>query len=143
MKKLLLLIAVLAFAPLHAQEWGSVKKNVVTLKEVAPTWPGCESKEGAEKDQCFRQNLMTHITKNFKYPPEAYKKNEQGIVSVEFQISTKGEVEILQIEGGTPMLQQEAKRNILAIPKMKKPGMLGGKPHAIKYTVPFNFKTGK
>ena len=35
-------------------------------------------------------------------------------------------------------LQEEAKRNILQIPEMK-PGMLGGKPRAIQYKVPFNF----
>lgn len=143
MKKLLLLIVVLAFAPMQAQEWGNVKKNVVTLKEIAPVWPGCESKTGVGKDQCFKQHLMNHVARNFKYPPEAYKRNEQGLVSVEFQINTKGEVEILRVEGGTPLLQEEAKRNILSIPKMKKPGMMGGEPRAIKYTVPFNFKTGK
>ncbi len=143
MKKLLLLLALVAFAPTQAQEWGTVKKNVLTMKEIAPVWPGCEGKQGAGKDQCFRQSLMNHVARNFKYPPEAYKKNEQGVVSVEFQINTKGEVEILRVEGGTPLLQEEAKRNILSIPKMKKPGMLGGEPHVIKYTVPFNFKTGK
>ena len=138
-----MLIMVLAFAPSQAQEWGTVDKNVVHLKEIAPIWPGCEAKKGSGKDQCFRQHLMNHVARNFKYPPEAYKKNEQGIVSVQFEIDTNGEVQILQVEGGTASLQAEAKRNILAIPKMKKPGMMGGKPKAIKYTVPFNFKTGK
>lgn len=143
MKKLLLLIFVLAFAPTQAQEWGNVKKNVLTMKEIAPVWPGCESKSGTGKDHCFRQHLMNHVARNFKYPAEAYKNNEEGIVKVEFEITTKGEVAILAVSGGTPSLQEEAKRNILAIPKMKKPGMMGGEPKAIKYVVPFNFKTGK
>ena len=51
-------------------------------------------------------------------------------------------VDILKVSVGNKGLQEEAKRIILALPKMK-PGMLGGKPRAIKYTVPFNFKTGK
>ena len=51
-------------------------------------------------------------------------------------------VEIKSATGATKALQEEAKRNILAIPKMK-PGMMGGKFRAIKYTIPFTFKTGK
>ncbi len=47
------------------------------------------------------------------------------------------------VSGGTKALQDEAKRNIMTIPKMSKPGMLAGKPRAIKMTVPFTFKTGK
>jgi len=143
MKKLLLLGFLLAFANGFSQEWGSVDKNVVTLKEIAPIWPGCDSKRGKDVDHCFRQMLMTHVSKNFRYPAEAYKNNEQGKVTVEFEVTTKGDIKILDVQGGTPSLQEEAKRNILSIPKMKKPGMMGGKPKAIKYTVPFNFKTGK
>ena len=58
-------------------------------------------------------------------------------------ITETGTVDIKSVTGGTASLQEEAKRNIMLIPKMAKPGMLAGKPKAIKYTVPFNFKTGK
>ena len=85
---------------------------------------------------------MQHIIKNFKYPATEYKNNVQGKVVVEFVINEKGLVEVKSVTGGSTALQDEAKRNIMAIPKMK-PGMMGGKPRAIKYTVPFNFKTGK
>ena len=144
MKKLLFLALILfSSVNLFSQEWGSVNKNTVTLKEIAPIWPGCESGSAAERDRCFNQKLSSHITKNFKYPADAYKKNEQGKVLVEFIINEKGIVEVQSVSGGTKSLQEEAKRNILSIPKMAKPGMLGGKPRVIKYTVPFNFKTGK
>ena len=52
-------------------------------------------------------------------------------------------VEVKNVSGGSKALQDEAKRNIMAIPKMAKPGMMGGKPRTIKFTVPFTFKTGK
>ena len=140
MKKLIFLF-LLCFATYgYSQEWGGVDKNKVTVREVAPTWPGCESKS---KDACFRQKLAQHIGKNFKYPPEAWKNNEQGKVIVEFMITEKGVVDVKNISGGTKSLQEEARRNIMLIPKMSKPGMMAGKPKAIKYTVPFNFKTGK
>ena len=52
-------------------------------------------------------------------------------------------VEVTKVSGGSKSLQEEARRNIMAIPKMSKPGMMGGKPRAISMSVPFNFKTGK
>lgn len=145
MKKLFILSLILfSFTTIFAQqEWGNVQKNKVTIKEIAPIWPGCEEKEATEIDDCFNQKLATHISQNFKYPTEAYKKNEQGKVTVDFIINKKGLIEIEKVSGGTKLLQQEAKRNIMSIPKMVKPGMLAGKSRAIHYSVPFNFKTGK
>lgn len=143
MKKIVFILSLCITTLGYSQEWGNINKNNVTMKEVAPTWPGCESKSGAGKDACFRQKLAQHIGKNFKYPVEAWKNNEQGKVIVEFMITEKGDVDVKNISGGTKSLQEEAKRNIMLIPKMAKPGMIAGKPKAIKYTVPFNFKTGK
>lgn len=144
MKKLFILsLILLSTTTVFSQEWGSVNKNELTMKEIAPIWPGCESGSVAERDDCFNKKLAAHISKNFKYPADAYKKNEQGKVLVDFIVNEKGIVEVTKTSGGSISLQNEAKRNILSIPKMVKPGMLGGKPKAIKYTVPFTFKTGK
>ncbi len=143
MKKLLFALVFVISTAGMAQEWGTVNKNKVTMKEIAPVWPGCESKSGAGIDACFKQKLAQHIGKNFRYPPDAYKKNEQGKVIVEFFVNEQGLVDIKSVSGGSTLLQEEAKRNILAMPKMAKPGMMAGKPRAIKYTVPITFKTGK
>ncbi|PKA83332.1 TonB family protein [Ulvibacter sp. MAR_2010_11] len=144
MKKTFLILSILFSTVLVAQEdWGDVQKNIVTLKEIAPVWPGCETGSATARQNCFNQKLSQHISKNFKYPAEEYKNNVQGKVIVDFVINEKGLVEVNSVSGGTAALQAEAKRNILAIPKMAKPGMMGGKPRAIKYTVPFTFKTGK
>lgn len=126
-----------------AQEWGTVDKNKVTMKEIAPVWAGCEDQSGANLQKCFTQKLTQHVIKNFKYPAEAYKSNTQGRVIVEFIINTEGMVEIKKVSGGAASLQKEARRNISLIPKMARPGMYAGKPKAIQYTVPFDFKTGK
>ena len=143
MKNSLIIFCLLLSATVFAQqEWGDVNKNEITLKEIAPVWTGCESGSAASRDACFDKKLMEHIIKNYKYPAAEYKNNIQGRVVVDFIINTKGIVEVQGVSGGNKGLQDEAKRNIMAIPKMK-PGMLGGKAKAIKYTVPFNFKTGK
>lgn len=144
MKNTLIILALLLSTISFAQEeWGDLQKNKLTLKELAPIWPGCETGNATQRDHCFKQKLATHIAKNFKYPPTSYKKNEQGRVVIEFFINEKGLVDIKNVSGGTTALQEEAKRNISLIPKMKKPGMMGGKPRSIKYTVPITFKTGK
>lgn len=144
--KNLLILAVLVFSTttLFAQEeWGNVEKNNLTVKEIAPVWPGCENGSTTEQEDCFNKSLSAHISKNFRYPAEAYKNNEQGKVVVDFNINEKGMVEILKVSGGTKSLREEAKRNILLIPKMQQPGMMAGKPRSIKYTVPLTFSTGK
>ena len=144
MQKFLFVFCLMASISLgHAQDAGSVKGNTVTMKEIAPTWPGCEGTSLGALNNCFTKKLTQHIVSNYKYPPSAYKKNEQGVVTVDFIINKLGLVEIVNVSGGTPTLQKEAKRNIMSIPKMSKPGQLGGEPHAISYSVPFTFKTGK
>ena len=113
------------------------------MKEIAPVWAGCEGESGVGIQECFKQKLTQHVIKNFKYPADAYKSNTQGRVTVEFIINTEGLVEITKVSGGAASLQEEARRNISLIPKMVRPGMQAGKPKAIQYTVPFDFKTGK
>ncbi|MAT89932.1 MAG: energy transducer TonB [Flavobacteriaceae bacterium] len=144
MKKLLLVVMVLCTTSLFAQrEWGNLEKNELTMRELAPIWPGCEDGNASQRDACFKKKLATHIAKNFKYPSEEYKKNIQGRVVITFFINEAGLVDIKSVTGGNENLQAEAKRNIASIPKMAKPGMMGGKPRAIKYTVPITFSTGK
>jgi len=112
------------------------------MKETAPVWPGCESDSPAKISACFNKMLVKHIQKNFKYPAAEYKKNIQGEVVVDFNINTKGVVEINSATGGNKGLQDAAKKIILSIPKMR-PGMFGGKPSTVPYIVPLNYKTGK
>lgn len=139
MKNLLIIVCILFSTTIFAQEeWGNVNKNTVTLKEIAPIWPGCETGDSATRDNCFNQKLSAHISKNFKFPA-GYQKKEKVRVIVDFTINEKGIVEVTGVSGGPKELQEEAKRNILAIPKMAKPGMMGGKPRAIKMSVPFTF----
>mgnify|MGYP006071706051 FL=1 len=143
MKISLITLCLLISGTLSAQEeWGSLNKNELTLKQIAPIWPGCEAGNSTKRDACFNQMLVKHVGKNFKYPANEYQKNIQGEVVVEFIINADGMVEIKSTSGGNKGLQEAARNNILLIPKMK-PGMFAGKPTATEYTVPFNFKTGK
>lgn len=147
MKKILVLLSLIfistaSLAQEKDPEWGTMKDNTLTMTEIPPVWKGCTG-NSVKLKSCFNNNLNQHIAKNFKYPSEAYKNNIQGRVVVTFKINEKGLPEITNITGGEKILQDEARRIVMLIPQAEKPGMLGGKPRAIKYTVPFNFKTGK
>ena len=139
MKNVLFIIALFVSFGVSAQEkWGDVEKNKVTMKEIAPVWPGCENKG----NDCFDQKLQQHVQKNFKYPANAWKNNIQERIVITFVIDKSGKPVIKEVEGKNQELIDEAKRIIMGIPQVK-PGMLAGKPTEIQYTVPFNFKTGK
>lgn len=96
MKKLFLLLALIITFGVSAQEkWGNVDKNKVTMKEIAPVWPGCENKG----NDCFDQKLQEHIQKNFKYPANAWKNNVQERIVITFVVDKNGLPVIKEVEG--------------------------------------------
>ena len=136
--KLNLLLAVLFISGMSfAQDGVTVSGNTVSMREIAPVWPGCTGSE-VKKKQCFNQKLGQHIGKNYKFPAEYTSADKGSKVIVTFNINEEGKPEITDVKGGKPYLQEEAKRNILLIPQME-PGKLGGKKRAIQYIVPFTF----
>ena len=137
MKTSLLILFLLISAAGFSQKGVTAEGNSVTMKEIAPVWPGCEGNE-TEKKKCFNQQLAGHISENFDFS-NGYTEADKGTkIILSFFIDKKGKPEIINVSGGSKALQKEAKRVIMALPEMK-PGSVGGKPAKIKYTVPFNF----
>lgn len=137
-KKLLITSSFLFFGLFSfAQDGVDVKGSTMTVKDVAPVWPGCTGSI-ASKKKCFTQQLSQHISQNFQFPEGYEPGSVKEKVVVSFIINKDGKPEIQDVTGGTTALQEEAKRNILLIPEMT-PGQAGGKPKAIKYKVPFTF----
>ncbi|MBA82553.1 MULTISPECIES: energy transducer TonB [unclassified Leeuwenhoekiella] len=137
MRKILIIAFLAFFGNTYAQEGITVSGNSLSIREIPPVWPGCSGSE-AEKKACFKKQLVNHVVTNFRFP-EGYKKGSvKEPVIVDFVINEEGKPQILGVKGGTKALQEEAKRNILAIPQMT-PGQAGGKPRAIKYSMPFTF----
>ena len=120
-----------------AQEGVSVKGNSLSTREIAPVWPGCSGSE-AEKKACFKEKMVQHMKSNYHFPKDTSGNFIRGKAVVSFEINEQGKVEILSVEGPKKELNEEAKRIVLAIPKME-PGQLAGKPRAVKYKMPFNF----
>ena len=137
MKAILLTVFLAISCVTYAQEGISVSGNSISITEIPPVWPGCEG-NAVETKVCFKKELVKHVVSNFKFP-EGYKKGTvKEKVVVNFVINEEGKPQILNVTGGTKVLQEEAKRNIMSIPQMT-PGKAGGNPRAIKYSMPFTF----
>lgn len=137
MKNLFLILFLFAGANSFAQDGVNFSKNTVTTKEVPPVWPGCEETTKSKK-ACFQEKLTQHLKAHYKYPKDASGNIIRGKSIVSFVINKEGKPEISKVEGEHKALNEEAKRIILAIPKMT-PGEVAGNPTAIKYKVPFTF----
>lgn len=111
------------------------------LVEKFPRFNNCA--EGGTKDeqkQCFEENLLKHISSNFKYPTNELEMGLEEKVYVEFVISKTGEVSDVQIvRGNMGGFIKESKRLINSLPKVK-PAEQRGKPVNMKYTIPIKFQ---
>lgn len=109
--------------------------------EDIPRFPNCYEISIKEAKECFNRELSNHIMNNFRYPKLAEKNKIQGKVLVLFLINSEGYVSILDTKTpmGCELLREEAIRIIKLLPKFK-PGMQKGKPVAVSYAQPINFK---
>lgn len=106
--------------------------------ENVPIFPGCEKLPMNERRQCFNEKIQEHIFKNFNYPRKAVKNNIQGTVIVKFIIEKDGAISIDKIKGPDPILEKEAERIILLLPKMT-PGYFKENPVRVTMSISINF----
>lgn len=84
--------------------------------------------------------LMQYLSRSVKYPEEAYKKNIQGRVIVNFVVEKDGSITNAKVVRSIdPLLDAEALRVVNSMPKWQ-PGKQNGVPATTKYTVPITFK---
>lgn len=83
--------------------------------------------------------LMKYFKENFVFPVELNEMAPMGRVIVQFVVQKDGSISnAIVLRGVDPLIDAEAIRLVNAMPKWK-PGMQGGKPVAVKYTVPVKF----
>ena len=84
--------------------------------------------------------LMEFLSKNVKYPQEAYKNGIQGRVIVTFVVNKDGSISDAKVvKSVDPQLDEEALRVVHSMPNWI-PGRQNGEPVNVKYTVPITFK---
>lgn len=136
MKNIVLVLFLFTAGTIFAQEGVTVSNNNVTTKEIPPIWPGCETAQTSKS--CFKEKLTAHLKANYKFPKDDGGNYVRGKAVVSFVIDKEGKAVVTKVEGPKKVLNEEAKRIILAIPQMK-PGQMAGKPTEVSYKVPFTF----
>jgi periplasmic protein TonB len=83
--------------------------------------------------------LRKWIANNIRYPKMAAEKGIHGKVYINFVVEKNGDISSVRVTKGVdPLLDKEALRVIINLPKWS-PGLQGGKPVRVSYTVPINF----
>ncbi len=102
--------------------------DVKSVCEEEPEFPG-----GA-------QEMMKFISKNMQYPKECFDNNIEGRVTMSFIIEKDGSVSTIEeVRSPHPLLTEEAKRLLEAMPKWK-PGKQDGEAVRVRYFLPITFK---
>lgn len=121
-----------------------ILKDVISFANVeeVPLFSSCESVDKDKQSNCFNNQMMQHIQKNFNYPKYAVENQIEGKVWVKFVINKKGQVKNIKLRNGAPILKSEAERLIAKLPSFK-PGKQNGKAANVSYVLPINFKLGR
>jgi TonB family protein len=83
--------------------------------------------------------MMQFLIKNMRYPKEAQRSGESGLVVVRFMVNTDGTFDQLVIlKSAGPSLDKEAIRVIHAMPRWQ-PGKREGVAEAVEYVLPLRF----
>ncbi|MCB0474509.1 MAG: energy transducer TonB [Flavobacteriaceae bacterium] len=102
-----------------------------------PVYPGCEKLDKNLQKMCFQNQLTHHIRDNYNTRLADSVGLEPGKtrVYIQFRISKEGIVDNIRARAPHSRLEEEGIRVMKLLPKMQ-PGMLKGKPVAVKYVLP-------
>ncbi|WP_034042897.1 gliding motility protein RemB [Wocania ichthyoenteri] len=104
------------------------------LYEKPPVFPNCESVEIDVLQQCFNNNIFTHIYENFKIPQKALDENYKGDIAVLFEVDRTGLFKVIYIDAIYNELKDEAKRVFALLPKVK-PATYNGRTTYKQYSI--------
>jgi hypothetical protein len=112
--------------------------------ERVPVFPGCEKEKGNNaKKSCMSDKIAQFVNKNFNTDLATTLGLEGRMrTSVSFKIDKTGYVKSIFARAKHPQLEDEAKRVIRMLPKMK-PGMQRGKAVTVPYALPILFQVQK
>ena len=106
------------------------QKEVFVDPETPPEFPGGEA------------GFSMWIAENLRYPQDAIENGLTGRCYVSFIVDSNGVCRDFKIIKGVrdcPSCDEEALRLVKSMPKWK-PGLVGGKPTAMPYRIPINFR---
>ena len=108
----------------------------LTFVKNMPHYKSCASGNNSERDRCTRQMFDRKIREAFVYPDIAQEMGLEGIVYVQFVVSSSGKVENVKvIKGVHKHLDNAAIKAVQKLPQLI-PGKQLDKPVSLLYTVP-------
>ncbi|WP_271405770.1 energy transducer TonB [Tenacibaculum soleae] len=116
------------------------KASKFSTVDKIPLFNSCKKAKKGERIDCFNQEMVTHISKHFRYPSDAIKESIQGEVWVRFIIDKNGEVKNIKTLGpkNGQILNQEAIRVVSKLPQFI-PAKKDGGRISVKYGFPISF----
>lgn len=107
--------------------------------EKAPIFPGCAAESEKDLRVCFQKSILSHISKNFRYPEFAQKSGIQGKVVISFIVNKEGFMTKLKANGPHPTLELEAIRIFSKLPRLT-PGYQRGLLVNVPFSLPITFR---
>ncbi|WP_343069085.1 energy transducer TonB [Hyunsoonleella aquatilis] len=138
--------------------WKLQKKNIAEVEDIeiekveedievpfavvekVPVFPGCENGNKNDKKNCMSKKISDFVSRTFNTELAS----ELGLsgrqrVNVIFKIGKTGGITDVRARANHPLLEEEAKRVIGLLPKMK-PGMQRGRTVTVPYSLPIIFQ---
>lgn len=119
---------------------GGSTSNGFKLSQEGAIYPGCEGLDNTSRKQCMNGKIKTFFGNNFDNDLASTLgfSNDQSI-KIYFKISKTGQIIDVRAKAAHPKLEEETKRVISLLPKIK-PAMQQGKPTSAPYSTSVRFK---
>jgi len=105
--------------------------------EKFPIFPGCESIQGEDLENCFYEKVHDFVYSNFKLPSDL-PKDYAGTMIVLFEVDEKGVFKVQYVDANEEKLAVESRRVFAMMPRVE-PATYNGKVTYSKYTIKMNF----
>lgn len=109
-----------------------------------PLFDSCKKVKNKEQLDCFNEQMVSHISKHFRYPSEAVKEFIEGEVWVRFIIDKNGDIKNIKALGpdNGEVLNKEAIRVVSKLSQFIPAKKNGGRV-SVKYGFPITFALDK
>jgi TonB family protein len=119
-------------------------RSVYSIEQY-PMFAACQGVAKSEQKKCFDEQLFKAVLKNLEYPSNDLENGKQGVVFLEFIISSSGQIVDVSAVTNARSTEEMKKNAIKALKKVPKiiPAKQGDNSVAIKYALPVSFKISK
>ncbi|MDE0598854.1 gliding motility protein RemB [Dokdonia genika] len=103
--------------------------------EKYPVFPGCETIDIAQLQDCFNEKFIAHILDNFEVPAVVSQDNFQGKMVILFEVTKTGDFKLLYTDAMYPELKTAAQDVFETLPQVA-PATYNGEPTYLQFTMP-------